>query len=78
MRPWHRWFSLGRLKPADLTKVNPNGGAIAIDHPLGSSGTSLVAALPNELERTDGRFGWQVMRQGDGTAHTALIERSRY
>ena len=60
---------------ADLTRVNPNGGAIAIGHPLGSSGTKLMATLLNELERTDGRYGLQVMCEGGGMANATLIER---
>jgi acetyl-CoA acyltransferase len=60
---------------ADLTKVNPNGGAIALGHPLGSSGTKLMATLLNELERTNGRFGLQVMCEGGGMANATIIER---
>jgi acetyl-CoA acetyltransferase len=60
---------------ADLSKVNPNGGAIALGHPLGSSGTKLMATLLNELERTDGRYGMQVMCEGGGLANATIIER---
>jgi acetyl-CoA acyltransferase len=60
---------------ADLAKVNPNGGAIAIGHPLGSSGTKLMATLLNELERTGGRYGLQVMCEGGGMANATIIER---
>jgi acetyl-CoA acyltransferase len=60
---------------ADLGKVNPNGGAIAIGHPLGSSGTKLMATLINELERTGGRYGLQVMCEGGGMANATLVER---
>lgn len=60
---------------ADLTKVNPNGGAIALGHPLGSSGTKLMATLLNNLERTRGRFGLQVMCEGGGMANATIIER---
>jgi acetyl-CoA acyltransferase len=60
---------------ADLSKVNPNGGAIALGHPLGSSGTKLMATLLNELERTDGRYGLQVMCEGGGLANATIIER---
>jgi acetyl-CoA acyltransferase len=61
---------------ADLSKVNPNGGAIALGHPLGSSGTRLMATLLNELERTRGRYGLQVMCEGGGMANATIIERS--
>jgi acetyl-CoA acyltransferase len=60
---------------ADLAKVNPNGGAIALGHPLGSSGTKLMATLLNELERTEGRYGLQVMCEGGGMANATIIER---
>ena len=51
---------------ADMNKVNVNGGAIALGHPLGCSGTKLMATLLNELERTGGRYGLQVMCEGGG------------
>jgi acetyl-CoA acyltransferase len=60
---------------ADLSKVNPNGGAIALGHPLGGSGTKLAATLLNELERTGGRYGLQVMCEGGGLANAMIIER---
>jgi acetyl-CoA acetyltransferases len=60
---------------ADLNKVNVNGGAIALGHPLGGSGTKLMATLLNELERTGGRFGMQVMCEGGGMANATIIER---
>ena len=60
---------------ADLSKVNPNGGAIALGHPLGASGTKLMATLLNELERTGGRYGLQVMCEGGGLANATIIER---
>jgi acetyl-CoA acyltransferase len=60
---------------ADMAKVNPNGGAIALGHPLGASGTKLMATLLNELERTGGRYGLQVMCEGGGMANATLIER---
>jgi acetyl-CoA acyltransferase len=63
---------------ADMSKVNPNGGAIALGHPLGSSGTKLMATLLNELERTGGRFGLQVMCEGGGMANATIIERLEY
>ena len=60
---------------ADLSKVNPNGGAIALGHPLGSTGTKLMATLLNELERTKGRYGLQVICEGGGMANATIIER---
>ncbi|HZD17593.1 MAG TPA: thiolase family protein, partial [Actinomycetota bacterium] len=55
--------------------VNPNGGAIALGHPLGASGGRLMATLLNELERREGRFGLQVMCEGGGQANATIIER---
>ncbi|MGQ0431659.1 MAG: thiolase family protein [Microthrixaceae bacterium] len=60
---------------ADLTKTNVNGGAIALGHPLGASGTKLMATLLNELERTGGRYGLQTMCEGGGLANATIIER---
>ena len=60
---------------ADLAKINVNGGAIALGHPLGSSGTKLMATLLNELERTGGRYGLQMMCEGGGLANATIIER---
>jgi acetyl-CoA acyltransferase len=60
---------------ADMSKVNVNGGAIALGHPLGSSGTKLMSTLLNELERTGGRYGMQVMCEGGGMANATIIER---
>jgi acetyl-CoA acyltransferase len=59
----------------DMTKVNPNGGAIALGHPLGCSGARLMATLVNELERTGGRYGLQTMCEGGGMANAMIIER---
>ncbi len=59
----------------DMTKVNPNGGAIAIGHPTGCSGARIMATLLNELERTGGRFGLQTMCEGGGQANATIIER---
>ncbi len=55
--------------------VNPNGGAIALGHPLGASGGKLLATLLNELERTGGRYGLQTMCEGGGLANATIIER---
>jgi acetyl-CoA acyltransferase len=59
----------------DMDKVNPNGGAIALGHPLGCSGARLMATLLNELERTGGRYGLQTMCEGGGQANATIIER---
>ncbi len=60
---------------ADMSKVNVNGGAIALGHPLGCSGTKLMSTLVNELERTGGKLGLQVMCEGGGMANATIIER---
>ncbi|MFK8023957.1 MAG: steroid 3-ketoacyl-CoA thiolase, partial [Ilumatobacter sp.] len=60
---------------ADMSKVNFNGGEIALGHPLGASGTKLMATLLNELERTGGKYGLQVMCEGGGMANATIIER---
>jgi acetyl-CoA acyltransferase len=59
----------------DMAKVNVNGGAIALGHPLGCSGARLMATLLNELERTGGRYGLQTMCEGGGMANATIIER---
>jgi acetyl-CoA acyltransferase len=59
----------------DMEKVNVNGGAIALGHPLGCSGAKLLATLVNELERTGGRYGLQTMCEGGGMANATIIER---
>ncbi|WP_280295729.1 thiolase family protein [Nocardia abscessus] len=60
---------------ADPEKVNPNGGAIALGHPLGASGTRLMATLLHELERRDATFGLQTMCEAGGLANATIIER---
>ncbi|HXQ60889.1 MAG TPA: thiolase family protein [Acidimicrobiales bacterium] len=60
---------------ADLDKVNVNGGAIALGHPLGASGAKLMGTLLNELERTGGRWGLETMCEGGGMANATIIER---
>ena len=60
---------------ADPARVNPNGGAIALGHPLGATGAKLFATMLNELERTGGRYGLQTMCEGGGTANVTIIER---
>ena len=59
----------------DPAKVNPQGGAIALGHPLGATGAKLFATMLNELERTGGRYGLQTMCEGGGTANVTIIER---
>jgi acetyl-CoA acetyltransferase len=59
----------------DMQRVNPNGGAIALGHPLGATGAILMIKLLNELERTGGRFGLQTMCIGHGMATATIIER---
>lgn len=58
-----------------LEKVNVNGGAIALGHPIGATGTRLMTTLLNELERTGGRYGLQTMCEGGGQANVTIIER---
>ena len=60
---------------ADMAKVNVNGGAIALGHPIGATGTKLMSTLLNELERTGGRYGLQTMCEGGGQANVTIIER---
>jgi acetyl-CoA C-acetyltransferase len=59
----------------DLAKVNVNGGAIALGHPLGATGARLMTTLLNELERSGGRYGLQTMCEGGGMANVTIIER---
>ncbi|MCC6849219.1 MAG: thiolase family protein [Deltaproteobacteria bacterium] len=66
---WQREFD------ADLSRVNLNGGAIALGHPLGCSGARLMTTLVNILERTGGRYGLQTMCEGGGMANATIIER---
>ena len=60
---------------ADLSKVNVNGGAIALGHPLGCTGARLMTSMLAELERTGGRYGLQTMCEGGGQANVTIIER---
>ncbi|KYC79180.1 3-ketoacyl-CoA thiolase [Heyndrickxia coagulans] len=60
---------------ASPEKLNPNGGAIALGHPLGASGARLMTTLIHELERTNGRYGLQTMCEGYGMANATIIER---
>ncbi|GDY47695.1 acetyl-CoA C-acetyltransferase [Streptomyces antimycoticus] len=60
---------------ADPERVNVNGGAIALGHPLGATGTKLMTTLLHELERTGGRYGLQTMCEGGGQANVTIVER---
>ena len=60
---------------ADHSKVNPNGGAISLGHPIGATGARLMTSLLHELERTGGRYGLQTMCEGGGQANVTIIER---
>jgi len=60
---------------ADHAKVNPNGGAIALGHPIGATGGRLMTTLLSHLERTGGRYGLQVMCEGGGQANVTILER---
>jgi acetyl-CoA C-acetyltransferase len=60
---------------ADLERINVNGGAIALGHPLGATGARLMTTLLHELERTGGRYGLQTMCEGGGQANVTIIER---
>jgi len=60
---------------ADHARVNPNGGAIALGHPLGATGARLMTTMLGELERTGGRYGLQTMCEGGGLANVTIIER---
>jgi len=64
-----------RETKADHARVNVNGGAIALGHPLGATGARLMTTLLHELERTGGRFGLQTMCEGGGQANVTIIER---
>lgn len=60
---------------ADMDKLNVNGGAIALGHPLGATGTKLLVSLLNELERRDGKYGLLAICEGMGMANATIIER---
>ena len=60
---------------ASPSRLNPRGGAIALGHPLGGSGTRLMATMLNHLEETGGRYGLQAMCEGGGMANVTIIER---
>jgi acetyl-CoA acetyltransferase len=60
---------------ADLNKLNVNGGAIALGHPLGATGTKLMTTLIHELERRNGTYALQAICEGGGTANATIIKR---
>ena len=60
---------------ADLDKLNVNGGAMALGHPLGGTGAKLMTTLLHELERREARYGLQAICEGGGTANAMIIER---
>lgn len=64
-----------RALKADLNKLNVNGGAMALGHPLGATGAKLMTTLLNELERRGARYGLQAICEGGGTANATIIER---
>ncbi len=68
-------FTWQRSTGADMSRVNVNGGAVAIGHPLGASGARLTTVLLHELERTGGRYGLQTICEGGGMANAMIIER---
>jgi acetyl-CoA acetyltransferase family protein len=75
---WQRELGLDPEEVAEISenaRVNPNGGAIALGHPLGASGARLCTTLLHELERRGARFGLQTMCEGGGMANAMILER---
>ncbi len=68
-------LSVIKLAGLDLARVNPNGGAIALGHPLGCTGAKLTAAILRELERCGGRYGLVTMCVGGGMGAAGILER---
>jgi acetyl-CoA C-acetyltransferase len=66
------WFADTKAPPG---RTNVNGGGISLGHPVGATGARLMTTTLNELERTGGRYGLQVMWEGGGTANATIIER---
>ena len=60
---------------ADPDRLNVNGGAIALGHPLGATGARLMTSLVHEMERSGARYGLQAMCEGGGTANATILER---
>jgi acetyl-CoA C-acetyltransferase len=76
----HQWSSLGghrglQVTGADPDRLNVHGGAIALGHPLGASGTKLMTTLVHALRQRGGRYGLQTMCEGGGMANVTIIER---
>lgn len=63
-----------RMLDADPARMNVNGGAIALGHPLGASGTKLMTTLVHALRARGGRFGLQTMCEGGGMANVMIVE----
>jgi acetyl-CoA acyltransferase len=68
-------LSVIKLAGLDLNKLNPNGGAIALGHPLGCTGAKLTATILRELERRNGRYGMVTMCVGGGMGAAGIFER---
>ena len=68
-------LSWAKTVGADMDKVNPNGGAISLGHPLGATGCFLITKAVHELQRTEGRYGIISMCCGGGIGTGTLIER---
>jgi acetyl-CoA C-acetyltransferase len=68
-------MGLASSSGADTAKLNVNGGAIALGHPLGGSGTKLMATLVNALKQRNKRYGLQTMCEGGGMANVTIVER---
>jgi acetyl-CoA acetyltransferase len=60
---------------ADMSKLNVNGGAMALGHPLGATGAKLMTTMLHELERREGKYALQAICEGGGTANATIIER---
>jgi acetyl-CoA acetyltransferase len=67
-------LAVGKEMGWDTSKVNVNGGAIALGHPLGASGTKLMATLLHALRKRGGRYGLQTMCEGGGIANVTIVE----
>jgi len=67
-------LSWAKVIGADLKKLNVNGGAMALGHPLGATGAKLMTTLLHELERRKVRYGLQTICEGGGTANALIIE----
>jgi acetyl-CoA acetyltransferase len=75
---WQRELGLDPSETTEIAenaRVNPNGGAIALGHPLGASGARLCTTLLHEMERRGAKYGLQTMCEGGGMANAMIIER---